>query len=143
MKFALAMIAVLCLFSSAAQARHGDKHHHPHYVVAVHIKHFVHHHRGFHRAVAVAENGRPRAWCGWYLRTLKGGGPEYNLARNWANRGSATSPQIGAVVVWSHHVGLITGHANNGQWIVKSGNDSHAVRERPRSVSGAIAFRMI
>jgi hypothetical protein len=29
----------------------------------------------------------------------------------------------------------------NGHWIVRSGNDGHAVRTRPRSLAGAIAFR--
>ena len=54
---------------------------------------------------------------------------------------SPTSPQVGAVVVWRHHVGEIVGHASNGQWIVRSGNDGGAVRTRARSVAGAI-FRI-
>jgi hypothetical protein len=29
----------------------------------------------------------------------------------------------------------------NGQWLVQSGNDAHALRTRPRSLAGAIAFR--
>jgi hypothetical protein len=45
------------------------------------------------------------------------------------------------VVVWSHHVGMITGRTAGGQWIVKSGNDGGRVRERPRSVAGAV-FRV-
>ena len=81
---------------------------------------------------------RPRAWCGWWMRTQLGGGPAYNLAWNWRNYGSPTTPHVGAVVVWRHHVGMITGQASNGQWIVKSGNDGGRVRERARSVSGAI-----
>lgn len=88
--------------------------------------------------------GRPRAWCGWYARGLVGSdpGPSYNLARNWAHWGHAASPGPGVMVVWPHHVGMITGQAANGQWIVKSGNDGGGVaRERPRSISGAIAFR--
>lgn len=87
--------------------------------------------------------GRPRAWCGWYMRQQVGGdpGPEYNLARSWAHYGSnAGGPTIGAIVVWRHHVGKIVGR-ENGQWIVQSGNDGHAVRIRPRSLAGAIAFR--
>jgi hypothetical protein len=88
--------------------------------------------------------GRPGKWCGWWMRTQFGGGPEYNLARNWSRRGSpASGPQVGAVVVWPHHVGYITGRAANGKWIVKSGNDGGRVRERARSVSGAIAFRVV
>lgn len=86
--------------------------------------------------------GRPSAWCGWYMRSRHGGGPEYNLAANWRHRGSPTTPHVGAIVVWDHHVGEITGQAANGQWIVLSGNDSHTVRERPRSVAGAV-FRDI
>lgn len=81
---------------------------------------------------------RPRQWCGWWMRTQLGGGPAYNLAWNWRNYGSPTSAHVGAVVVWRHHVGMITGQASNGQWIVKSGNDSNRVRERARSVAGAI-----
>jgi len=86
---------------------------------------------------------KPARWCGWWMRTQKGGGPEYNLARNWANRGHALNgPRVGAVVVWSHHVGMITGRNAAGQWIVKSGNDDGRVRERPRSVAGAV-FRKV
>ena len=86
--------------------------------------------------------GRPGAWCGWWMRTQKGGGPDLNLAWNWSRWGShASGPQVGAVVVWRHHVGEITGRASNGQWIVKSGNDGGRVRERPRSVAGAV-FRV-
>jgi hypothetical protein len=84
---------------------------------------------------------RPGAWCGWWMRTQKGGGPELILARNWARWGRSSGPQIGAVVVWSHHVGMITGRTAKGQWIVKSGNDGGRVRERPRSVAGAV-FRV-
>ena len=63
------------------------------------------------------------------------------MARNWAHWGRPASPGVGVMVVWSHHVGMITGKTADGQWIVKSGNDGHRVRERPRSVAGAIAFR--
>lgn len=85
-----------------------------------------------------ALGGRPRAWCGWWMRTQLGGGPEYNLAANWRNYGRPSGPRVGAVVVWPHHVGMITGRSASGQWIVKSGNDGNAVRERPMSVAGAV-----
>jgi hypothetical protein len=94
---------------------------------------------GYHHA----PGGRPAAWCGWYMRTLVGAdpGPQYNLARSWAHYGSnAGGPSVGTIVVWAHHVGKIVGQ-ENGQWIVESGNDGHAVRARPRSLAGAIAFR--
>jgi hypothetical protein len=94
-----------------------------------------------YRSARVA--GRPAAWCGWYMRQQVGAdpGPEYNLARSWARYGSnAGGPSVGTIVVWRHHVGRIVGQVN-GQWIVESGNDGHAVRTRPRSLAGAIAFR--
>jgi hypothetical protein len=87
--------------------------------------------------------GRPSAWCGWYMRSQVGAdpGPQYNLARSWAHYGSnAGGPSVGTIVVWPHHVGKIVGQ-QNGQWVVESGNDGHAVRVRPRSLAGAIAFR--
>jgi hypothetical protein len=85
--------------------------------------------------------GRPRAWCGWWMRTQRGGGPEMNLAWNWSKWGRSSGPQVGAVVVWRHHVGEIVGRAPNGQWLVRSGNDGGAVRTRARSVAGAV-FRV-
>jgi hypothetical protein len=115
----------------------------------VHRKHRAERRRVSRPAVRQAELGshrgvgpRPRAWCGWWMRTQKGGGPEYNLAWNWSRRGQPTEPKVGAIVVWRHHVGEITGRAKNGQWIVRSGNDGGRVRERPRSVAGAV-FRVL
>ena len=89
-------------------------------------------------------DARPRAWCGWWLRheVPRDPGPAYNLARHWAHWGYPARPAAGAVVVWPHHGGLITGRVATGLWIVKSGNDGNAVRERPRSLAGAIAFRI-
>jgi len=86
---------------------------------------------------------RPRAWCGWWMRRHLGvADVRGNLARWWASYGSnAGGPAVGALVVWAHHVGKITGQGPRGTWIVLSGNDGHAVRERPRSLRGAIAFR--
>jgi hypothetical protein len=123
-----AMALAFCAGASSAQARthhHGYSHHR------------YSHHAGF------SHGGRPAAWCGWYMRSLVGSdpGPQYNLARSWAHYGSnAGGPSVGAIVVWPHHVGKIVGH-ENGHWIVQSGNDGHAVRTRPRSLAGAIAFR--
>lgn len=85
---------------------------------------------------------RPARWCGFFMRTRHGGGPEYNLAANWAHRGHADRPHVGAIVVWPHHVGEIVGRdGRSGLWIILSGNDGNAVRERPRSIDGAIAIR--
>lgn len=86
--------------------------------------------------------GRPARWCGWEMRQLvaRDPGPSYDLARNWARWGRPGPPGVGAVIVWSHHVGKIVGQ-QDGLWVVQSGNDGHAVRSRPRSIAGAIAIR--
>ena len=120
MRKIVAAMALLFALASSAEAR-TSPHHRSHYTHA----------------------GRPAAWCGWYMRSQVGSdpGPEYNLARTWAHYGvSAGGPSVGAIVVWRHHVGKIVGQ-ENGQWIVQSGNDGHAVRTRPRSLAGAIDFR--
>src|ERR1700688_4976551 len=86
--------------------------------------------------------GRPAAWCGWEMRQLVSGdpGPAFNLARNWAHWGQSGPAGVGAVVVWSHHVGKIVGQ-EAGEWVIESGNDGNRVRTRPRSIAGAIAIR--
>lgn len=86
--------------------------------------------------------GRPAAWCGWEMRQLVSSdpGPTFNLARNWAHWGHAGPAGVGAVVVWSHHVGKIVGK-EGGMWVIQSGNDDHQTRARPRSIGGAIAIR--
>jgi hypothetical protein len=86
---------------------------------------------------------KPRAWCGWWLARQKGiRDARLNLARNWATLyGTKSNPKPGAVVVWRHHVGELVSHVSGNIWIVRSGNDGNAVRERPRSIAGAIAFR--
>jgi hypothetical protein len=132
MRTLMAATFVLCAFGSGAEAR-SYHHHHSH-----------HHHHHRHGGRHYGYNGRPSAWCGWYMRGQVGGdpGPSYNLARNWAHYGAnAGGPRVGAIVVWPHHVGRIVGREQNGQWVVQSGNDGHAVRTRPRSLAGAIAFR--
>jgi hypothetical protein len=85
---------------------------------------------------------RPSAWCGWQMRQFVGSdpGPAFNLARQWAQWGHAGPAGVGAVVVWPHHVGMIVGR-ENGQWIVKSGNDGNRVRTRALPISNAIAIR--
>jgi hypothetical protein len=134
--------AAIVMFAQSASARehhHGHRHHHHHVTAS---------HGGFGRsgsrvtAYRGRDRGRPAAWCGWEMRRLVGSdpGPSYNLARNWAHWGRSGPVGVGAVVVWPHHVGKIVGK-QNGQWIVKSGNDGHAVRTRPRSIAGAIAIR--
>src|ERR1700737_2886208 len=81
---------------------------------------------------------RGSAWCGSYMSRYFGKSDRrLALARQWASEGSnAGGPGIGVVVVWRHHVGVITGQAPNGEWIIHSGNDGGAVRTRARSVAG-------
>lgn len=101
------------------------------------------HSRHHHHARHAAYHGLP--WCGiWLGQHLGKLDRKLWVARNWAREGvNAGGPDIGVVVVFPHHVGIITGHAPNGQWTVLSGNDGGAVRDRPRSVAGAIAFRRV
>jgi len=89
-------------------------------------------------------DARPRAWCGWWMGQHLGKlDRSLWLARNWARVGSpASGPGEGVIVVWRHHVGIITGRAANGEWIVKSGNDGNRVRERAPSLSRVIAYRV-
>jgi hypothetical protein len=90
-------------------------------------------------------HGYARAWCGLYMSKYFGrSDPRLALARQWAREGrNAGGPGVGVVVVWPHHVGVITGQTPEGHWIVHSGNDGGAVRTRARSVAGAIAFRRV
>jgi hypothetical protein len=99
-------------------------------------------HRHPMQQAATQYGGRPAAWCGWEMRQLVGSdpGPAFNLARNWASWGRPGPAGVGAVVVWSHHVGKIVGR-ENGVWVIQSGNDGQAVRSRPMSIAGAIAIR--
>ena len=165
----MAAFAVMTLFVQSAEARvhrHQQQHQQRHQIVSQHIsKSHVAASRGAHRnrvqvsagqsarelyAYASASEGayhgglggRPAAWCGWEMRQLVSNdpGPAFNLARNWARWGNAGPAGVGAVVVWPHHVGKIVGQAG-GMWVVKSGNDGHMVRTRPRSIAGAIAIR--
>ena len=132
-------------YSRQASGRHGYQH----YAFSRHAYRHdsyssgEHAYRHYSSDEGRGRGGKPRAWCGWYARQIVGRDPgaAFNLARNWTHWGRATGPRVGAVVVWPHHVGMITGQTGDGRWIVNSGNDGNAVRERPRSLAGAIAFR--
>lgn len=131
----VAAMAFACL-NVPALAHHGSHHHST--KASIHSGKALGHGRHYAR--------RGGAWCGAYMRRVFGvSDPRLNLARNWASAGSsAGGPQVGAVVVWAHHVGVIRGGPNgNGEWLVESGNDGGAVRTRYRSLRGAIAFRNV
>ena len=154
---ALLVAAAAMMFAPSAYAReHNDRHRH-------------HDHFARHRVYARSHSGRtlerdsdwtsgglaystrptysgrdrrrPATWCGWEMRRLVGNdpGPSFNLAPNWARWGRP-GPAGSAPLSSAQHVGKIAGR-ENGQWLVESGNDGHAVRTRPRSVAGAIAIR--
>lgn len=126
MLFALLLFQVLTIGVSNANDYNSNVYNH-------FSKHVAHH---------LVANGRPHAWCGWQMRQWFGGDSSYNLAANWSHRGVSTNAHVGAVVVWPHHVGYITGFDTSRHlWIVRSGNDGHQVRERPRSIAGTIAIR--
>lgn len=81
-------------------------------------------------------------WCGCFMRHLTGlMSRSLNLAANWAHVGHATTAHEGAIVVWPHHVGKIMSNVRGGFAFVLSGNDGNRVRDRYRSLRGAIAFR--
>jgi hypothetical protein len=134
--------AAIVMFAQSASAReHHHGHHRHHHHIATSRDAFERSGFGV-TAYRGRDQARPAAWCGWEMRRLVGAdpGPTYNLARNWAHWGRPGPVGVGAVVVWPHHVGKIIGQ-QNGQWIVESGNDGHALRRRPRSIAGAIAIR--
>lgn len=143
-----AALAATIVFAHAAQAREHHRHHFTHRQVksgdeAQQGTVFFRQAEGYAGPSAAAgrRGGRPAAWCGWEMRQLVGNdpGPAFNLARSWASWGQPGPAGVGAVVVWSHHVGKIVGQ-EDGMWVVKSGNDGHAVRTRPRSLAGVIAI---
>jgi hypothetical protein len=87
---------------------------------------------------------RPQKWCGWQMRqdVWRDPGPAFNRAIEWKRYGTAApGPAVGVIVVWPHHVGKITGRDSQGNWIIRSGNDGHELRERARSLRGVVAYR--
>ena len=136
------IIALLLLvFTSPALAK-NHHHHHRHY-------HYHHRHHANVNAEQVAHNAdssrpgdcRGIPWCGCWLRHHLGvGNKDLNRAIEWRHYGHPSVAHVGAIVVWSHHVGIISG-GHPGDWIVTSGNDGHAVRSRRRSLNGVVAIR--
>lgn len=137
MKKLATAFAITLIATTAAQAR-GHRHHHHH-------RHYMNirydgpvHARGSNVAAARAR-GLP--WCGAFAADYFGLPRNYhglNLwqAREWRGVGHPSSPHIGAIAVWPHHVGIIVA-GGPGHWVIESGNDGHAVRRRERSIAGA------
>ena len=141
---------VALLISTGAQAH--KSHHHP--VRSAHVEHnqrsahsgHYRHYAGHRYGTRIAySDGRPSAWCGFWLRhnVSRDPGIEYNLARNWTHWGRpASGPAPGVIGVMAHHVFKVIQVLGVSQVLAISGNDGHAVRTRPRSTSGVIAWRV-
>jgi hypothetical protein len=154
----LAAATIATIIGSGASASASSRHHHgersAHQYSYSYNSHqrenrygsSINHYQAAYRSESSGRvaDGRPSAWCGWEMRRLVGGdpGPEYNLARNWAHWGRpAGGPAPGVVGVMPHHVFKVIQVLGNGSVLAISGNDSHAVRVRPRSTAGVIAWR--
>jgi hypothetical protein len=139
----LATAAVsLSITATEASAHSAHQHHAYARRGSAHSAHYGE--RSFSGSNVAAARGRGMAWCGAEMADELGihgqQGRQLWIARNWAHVGAPTAAHVGAVVVWSHHVGRIVGQ-ENGQWVVRSGNDGGGVRSRTRSLAGAIAIR--
>lgn len=101
-------------------------------------------HQGAIPAAPRGDPAPPHEWCGWFLRQMYGVADKaYNAARNWAHYGTnAGGPQVGAVIVWRHHVGeIVAGECPAGEVMLHSGNDHNQVLTRCFPTRGAIAYR--
>lgn len=96
------------------------------------------------RYMGTNPTGRGRAWCGAFMDMVlkktghSGGG---NLARAYARYGTRVSgPQVGAIAVMNHHVGVVSGIDANGNPIIVSGNHNRTVAESVYPRSRIIAY---
>ena len=85
------------------------------------------------RYIGTNPTGRGSLWCGAFMDLVlkktghAGGG---NLARGYARYGTRISgPQVGAIAVMNHHVGVVSGIDPNGNPIIVSGNHNRTVAE--------------
>jgi len=85
------------------------------------------------RYIGTNPTGRGSQWCGAFMDLVlkhtghAGGG---NLARGYARYGTRVSgPQVGAIAVMNHHVGVVSGIDPNGNPIIVSGNHNRTVAE--------------
>lgn len=85
-------------------------------------------------------------WCGIWMEGHTGIHGPGNLARaiEWRNVGQAASgPGPGIIGVLPHHVFQVISVLGNGMVLAISGNDGNAVRTRPRSTAGVVAWRRV
>lgn len=90
---------------------------------------------------------RGTLWCARFMNMVlertghRGTGSD--MASSFANYGHRISgPQVGAIAVMGHHVGIITGVDARGNPIMISGNNGNRVREAPVSRGRIYAYVM-
>lgn len=91
-------------------------------------------------------HGHGVPWCGIWMEGHTGIHGPGNLARaiEWRNVGQAAgAPAPGIIGVMAHHVFQVVQVLSRGMVLAISGNDGNAVRTRPRSTAGVIAWRRI
>lgn len=85
------------------------------------------------RYMGTNPTGRGRAWCGAFMDLVlqkTGHKPGSVRARDYAAYGTRISaPQVGALAVMRHHVGVVSGIDPNGNPIIVSGNHNRTVAE--------------
>lgn len=99
------------------------------------------HARGHHH-----HHGHGLPWCGIWMESHTGIHGPGNLARaiEWRNVGQpASGPAPGVIGVMAHHVFQVVQVLEHGMVLAISGNDGGAVRTRPRSTAGVVAWRRV
>jgi uncharacterized protein (TIGR02594 family) len=98
------------------------------------------------RYMGTNPTGRASQWCGAFMDLVlrkTGHKPGSNLARAYKDYGTRVSgPQVGAIAVMNHHVGVVSGVDPNGNPIIVSGNHNRTVAESVYPRSRIIAYMM-
>lgn len=144
-RFFFVLLVLVVAFSGVAEAR---RHHHVIAAAPQPVSFWADGGGGLIREARRHLGGNPtgwaRVWCGRFLDMVlrrTGHAKGSNLARRYAGYGHhAAGPCVGCIVVWRHHVGVVTAVSHNGITVI-SGNDGRRVRERERSMRGVIAYR--
>lgn len=132
----ITLVVLACLFFNAAadaKIRPADRHSvsAPQYPLSV--------------AFNATTDRRPAKWCGFWMRkqVWNDPGPAFNRAILWARWGTpARGPAPGVIGVQRHHVFKVVQVIDRRTVLAISGNDRNAVRTRPRSIKGVIAWRI-
>ena len=137
MRTLMAVTILVCLFGSSAEARSRHHHHHlhlHHYYRHHHHHYYRHHH--YHRYHHHADGqyyhyaGRPRAWCGWYMRSQVGSDRDRHIILQ--DRGLTTDQMLVARLSARSSSGVTTSARSSGtrttprSWGHSEGCDAHA-----------------